>query len=105
MSREEELAAKGQLLEDYSHLKQRVATLGGVLERQGILLREAGEHLSSIVDPPKFGSSPEPDWSAILPLEKIQSTLQEFNAENKRLHQLRARLHNVGFPPDPVLMS
>jgi len=104
MSREEQLAAKGQLLEDFSRLKQLVATLSAALERQAMLLRQTGEHISGVVDPPHSMSNPpdEPEWSEILSVGKIQSTLREFRSENKRLHQMRARLHNVGFPADSL---
>ena len=105
MSRDEELKAKGQLLEDYNSAKGRLAVLRVVLNGQQVLLRGAGAYIQGILNPPsKMGDSdlPEPpNWEALQSVGKIRETLKdcEVELENVRRLEQHLRLFGVSIKP------
>jgi len=101
MSHEDELAAKGQLLEDYTRTNERVTTIAAPLDRQSSQLQNVGLYIKQIVHPNQYqksAPSASAPWSELTSYEEIQELIVEYKAEHAKLQGLIDCLRKLGLP-------
>ncbi len=96
MSSDEEMAAIGRLMTEYTDTKRHLAALHTETERIGKLLQYTGAVIqhknTSLISPITE------EHLAVLDREKLTSLVADINSSFDRLNTLRTRLSDLGLP-------